>query len=148
VTAEAPEHSPLRLAGRIVAALMGAAFVLLLVYGLLTKSTDRTVDDGLRKSGSVAAPALNQPVLERGDLGQPLRARLGNVFAGRTVALAQLRGTPIVLNFWASCATRVGPRPRCSGARGRGNVPAASCSSASTCRTSPTTLTHSPAPRP
>jgi cytochrome c biogenesis protein CcmG/thiol:disulfide interchange protein DsbE len=102
VAAEAPEHSPLRLVGRIAAALIGAAFVALLVYGLATKSPDRTVDDGLRKSGSVAAPALNQPVLERGDLGEPLQARLGDVFAGRRVALAQLRGTPVVLNFWAS----------------------------------------------
>jgi cytochrome c biogenesis protein CcmG/thiol:disulfide interchange protein DsbE len=102
VAAEAPERSPLRLAGRIAAALVGAAFVALLVYGLATKSPDRTVDDGLRKSGSVAAPALNQPVLERGELGEPLQTRLGSVFAGRTVALQQLRGTPVVLNFWAS----------------------------------------------
>ena len=102
MAAEAPERSPLRLAGRIAAVLIGAAFVALLAYGLVTKSPDRTVDDGLRKSGSVAAPALAQPVLERGDLGDPLRARLGTVFAGRRVALAQLRGTPVVLNFWAS----------------------------------------------
>jgi cytochrome c biogenesis protein CcmG/thiol:disulfide interchange protein DsbE len=102
VAAEAPERSPLRLAGRIAAALVGAAFVALLAYGLATKSPDRTVDDGLRKSGSVAAPALNQPVLERGELGEPLQTRLGSVFAGRTVALEQLRGTPVVLNFWAS----------------------------------------------
>jgi cytochrome c biogenesis protein CcmG, thiol:disulfide interchange protein DsbE len=102
VAAEAPERSPLRLAGRIAAVLIGAAFVALLAYGLVTKSPDRTVDEGLRNSGSVAAPALAQPVLERGDLGAPLRARLGTVFAGRRVALAQLRGTPVVLNFWAS----------------------------------------------
>jgi cytochrome c biogenesis protein CcmG/thiol:disulfide interchange protein DsbE len=102
VAAEAPERSPLRLAGRIAAALVGVAFVALLAYGLLTKSPDRTVDDGLRKSGSVAAPALNQPVLERGDLGEPLRSRVGRVLAGPRVTLAQLRGTPVVLNFWAS----------------------------------------------
>ena len=102
MAAEAPERSPLRLAGRIAAVLIGAAFVALLAYGLVTKSPDRTVDDGLRKSGAVAAPALSQPVLERGDLGEPLQARLGHVFAGRSVALAQLRGTPVVLNFWAS----------------------------------------------
>ena len=70
MAAEAPQRSPLRLAGRIAAALIGVAFVALLAYGLVTKSPDRTVDDGLRKSGSVAAPALNQPVLERGDLGE------------------------------------------------------------------------------
>ena len=56
MAAEAPERSPLRLAGRIAAALIGVAFVALLAYGLVTKSPDRTVDDGLRKSGSVAAP--------------------------------------------------------------------------------------------
>jgi cytochrome c biogenesis protein CcmG, thiol:disulfide interchange protein DsbE len=102
VAAEAPERSPLRLAARIAAALLGVAFVALLAYGLVTKSPDRTVDDGLRKSGSVAAPALNQPVLERGDLGEPLRSRLGSVFASPRVSLPQLRGTPVVLNFWAS----------------------------------------------
>jgi cytochrome c biogenesis protein CcmG, thiol:disulfide interchange protein DsbE len=102
VATEAPERSPLRLAGRIAAVLLGAAFVGLLAYGLVTKSPDRTVDDGLRKSGSVSAPALDQPVLQRGALGEPLQARLGAVLAGRRVALAQLRGTPVVLNFWAS----------------------------------------------
>jgi hypothetical protein len=102
VAAEAPERSPLRLAARIAAALLGVAFVALLAYGLVTKSPDRTVDDGLRKSGFVAAPALNQPVLERGDLGEPLRSRLGSVFASPRVSLPQLRGTPVVLNFWAS----------------------------------------------
>jgi cytochrome c biogenesis protein CcmG/thiol:disulfide interchange protein DsbE len=102
VAAEAPERSPLRLAGRIAAALIGFAFVALLAYGLVTKSPDRTVDDGLRKSGSVSAPALNQPVLERGDLGEPLRSRVGSAFARRRVSLARLRGTPVVLNFWAS----------------------------------------------
>ena len=102
MAAEAPERSPLRLAARIAAALLGVAFVALLAYGLVTKSPDRTVDDGLRKSGSVAAPALNQPVLERGDLGEPLRSRLGSVFASPRVSLPQLRGTPAVLNFWAS----------------------------------------------
>ena len=102
MTAEAPERSPLRMAGRLAAVLVGAAFVALLAYGLITKSPDRTVDDGLRKSGSVAAPALDQPVLQRGVLGEPLQARVGAVLAGPRVALTQLRGTPVVLNFWAS----------------------------------------------
>ncbi|HEV7460917.1 MAG TPA: TlpA disulfide reductase family protein [Solirubrobacteraceae bacterium] len=102
MAAEAPERSPLRLVGRIAAALIGVAFVALLAYGLATKSPDRTVDDGLRASGSVGAPALNQPVLERGDLGAPLRSRVGSAFAGGHVSLAQLRGVPVVLNFWAS----------------------------------------------
>src|SRR5205085_9820220 len=77
VAAEAPERSPLRLAGRGLAVLVAAAFVALLAYGLLTKSPDRTVDDGLRASGSVAAPALDQPVLQRGDLGPALGPRVG-----------------------------------------------------------------------
>jgi cytochrome c biogenesis protein CcmG, thiol:disulfide interchange protein DsbE len=102
MAAEAPERSPLRLAGRIAAALIGVAFVALLAYGLVTKSPDRTVDEGLRKSGSVAAPALSQPVLQRGDLGEPLGSRVGRVLGGPRVSLAQLRGTPVVLNFWAS----------------------------------------------
>ena len=102
MAAEAPERSPLRLVGRIAAALIGVAFVALLAYGLVTKSPDRTVDDGLRKTGSVTAPALSQPVLERGDLGEPLRSRVGGVLSAPRVSLGQLRGTPVVLNFWAS----------------------------------------------
>jgi len=102
VRTEAPERSPLRLAGRIAAVLVGTAFVGLLAYGLIAKSPDRTVDDGLRKSGSVAAPTLDQPVLQRGALGEPLQARVGGALAGPRVSLAQLRGTPVVLNFWAS----------------------------------------------
>ena len=106
MAAEAPRRSPLRLAARIAAALIGGVFALLLVlllaYGLLNKSPDRTVDDGLRASGSVAAPALDQPVLQRGDLGPVLGPRVGSALAGRRVSLTQLRGTPLVLNFWAS----------------------------------------------
>ena len=102
MAAETPAHAPLRLAGRIAAVLIAVGFVALLAYGLVTKSPDRTVDDGLRTSGSVAAPALHQPVLQRGDLGAPLEARVGAVLAGRRVSLTQLRGTPVVLNFWAS----------------------------------------------
>ena len=94
MAAEAPERSPLRLAGRIAAALVGVAFVALLAYGLVTKSPDRTVDDGLRTSGSVATPALNQPVLERGDLGTPLRSRVGAVFARPRVALVLFSTLP------------------------------------------------------
>src|SRR2546430_324817 len=92
VAAEAPQRPPPRPAGRIVAALIGVAFVALLAYGLVTKSPDGRVDDGLRAWGSVAAPALSQPVLERGALGEPLQSRVGNALAGRSVRLAQLRG--------------------------------------------------------
>ena len=92
MAAETPAHAPLRLAGRIAAVLIAVGFVALLAYGLVTKSPDRTVDDGLRTSGSVAAPALHQPVLQRGDLGAPLEARVGAVLAGRRVSLTQLRG--------------------------------------------------------
>jgi cytochrome c biogenesis protein CcmG/thiol:disulfide interchange protein DsbE len=41
-------------------------------------------------------------VLERGDLGEPLRSRVGGVLSAPRVSLGQLRGTPVVLNFWAS----------------------------------------------
>ncbi len=95
-------RGPLRLAGRALAVAIAVAFVALLAYGLLSKATNDSIDQGLKGSGSVPAPAVELPVLERGSLGPALDARLGPALAGPRLKLASLRGTPVVLNFWAS----------------------------------------------
>jgi cytochrome c biogenesis protein CcmG/thiol:disulfide interchange protein DsbE len=69
-----------------VVALLG-----LLVYGLVSKGDNRSIDDAVKQGKAVAAPGLTRslPVLD----------------ASGTRSLASYRGKVVVLNFWASwCA--------------------------------------------
>ena len=127
VSAAEPPRSPLRLAGRALAALVAVGFVALLAYGVLNKATSTTIDDALKRSRTVRAPAFRLPVLQRGSLGPLLAPRLAPVLADGRVSLSELRGTPLVLNFWASwCAPcrEEGPvlERAWLGARGQGVV--------------------------
>jgi len=96
------ERRPLRYAGRIVAALLAGGFVALLVYGVLSKAQDTTIDDSLARSRAVPAPAFELPVLQPGAAGSPAAMRAAPALADGRLALRELRGTPVVLNFWAS----------------------------------------------
>jgi cytochrome c biogenesis protein CcmG/thiol:disulfide interchange protein DsbE len=89
-------------AGRAVALLVLAMFIALLVYGVSTKSPRTDIDDALARAEPIPAPDFELPVLEQGTLGPRLARRLGSTLADRRVALKELRGTPVVLNFWAS----------------------------------------------
>jgi cytochrome c biogenesis protein CcmG/thiol:disulfide interchange protein DsbE len=91
----------LRHAGRALAVVLAAGFVGLLAYGLLSKSQDTTIDDALGQARPVPAPAVDLPVLlpPSDSPAAPLPARAA---ADRRVSLAELRGAPVVLNFWAS----------------------------------------------
>jgi cytochrome c biogenesis protein CcmG, thiol:disulfide interchange protein DsbE len=102
--ASAPEQTrgPLRLVGRVVAVAVAVLFVALLAYGLLSKATDDSIDQGLKRSGSVPAPPVELAVLERGELGPVLGARVGQALGAPRLELSALRGVPVVLNFWAS----------------------------------------------
>jgi cytochrome c biogenesis protein CcmG/thiol:disulfide interchange protein DsbE len=72
----------------IVVAVLGAALVGLLVYGVVARRDDTSLDSAVRKGQRPAAPgsAVALPELD----GSTKRS------------LAQLRGKVVVLNFWAS----------------------------------------------
>jgi cytochrome c biogenesis protein CcmG, thiol:disulfide interchange protein DsbE len=92
-------RSPARRALRIAGVLAAVAFVALLVYGLTSKATNSTIDDALSRSEAVPAPGFTLSKLADGrDAG----AAWSRAAADGDVALRELRGTPLVLNFWAS----------------------------------------------
>ena len=91
--------SPLRRALRIAGVLAAVAFVALLAYGLTTKATNSTIDDALSRGESVAAPGFTLSALAEGrDAGDAW----AKAASDGDVSLSELRGTPLVLNFWAS----------------------------------------------
>jgi cytochrome c biogenesis protein CcmG/thiol:disulfide interchange protein DsbE len=71
----------------LVAVLAVAALVGLLVYGVVTKSDDKTLDEAVAKGQRPAAPTMTLPVL-----GQ----------SSKSNSLAAYKGKVVVLNFWAS----------------------------------------------
>lgn len=73
-------------AGPIVVAVAAAALIALLAYGLTANGTDDSLDSAVQAGETPTAPDRELPVLE-GD--------------GPT-SLADLKGKPVVVNFWAS----------------------------------------------
>lgn len=92
---------PLRWAGRTIAVLLAAGFVALLAFGLLTRAQDTTIDDALATARPVPAPSFDLPVLLRAS-GAPPAVRAAGPAVDARVSLGELRGSPVVLNFWAS----------------------------------------------
>ena len=90
----------LRWAGRAVAIAVAVALVALLGYGLATRSADTTIDDALAEGRTVPAPGFRLDVLQRGDARS--NRVLDDAVADGRVSLEELRGVPVVLNFWAS----------------------------------------------
>jgi cytochrome c biogenesis protein CcmG/thiol:disulfide interchange protein DsbE len=92
-------RSPARRALRIAGVVAAAAFVALLAYGLTSKATNSTIDDALSRGEAVPAPGFTLAALAHGrDAG----AAWDRAAADGDVSLSELRGTPVVLNFWAS----------------------------------------------
>lgn len=83
---------------------IGAAllFVGLLVFGLLSKGTSKRIDEALARGSAPPAPSFELPVLEEGRLTPSLARQLRGPLADESLGLAELRGVPFVLNFWAS----------------------------------------------
>jgi cytochrome c biogenesis protein CcmG/thiol:disulfide interchange protein DsbE len=99
VPAEAPSRPVAQLILRGAAVLSAAAFVALLAYGIATKSSNTTIDDSLARSKPTPAPGFTLDVLQRGTGGGPALAR---ATADGRLSLRELRGSPVILNFWAS----------------------------------------------
>jgi cytochrome c biogenesis protein CcmG, thiol:disulfide interchange protein DsbE len=99
--AERPRSSHVGRALRLLGALAAVGFIALLAYGLAARSPDRTIDDALASRHAVAAPGFELAVLTNGHPGA-LGAAWRRAAADGKVDLAELRGTPVVLNIWAS----------------------------------------------
>jgi len=110
VTDEAEPSRQPRAGGRrfLIPALGGLAAVALLgllTYGVFKPGRSSAIDDGLSRQKPVAAPAFRLAVLREGFLGPRLTGRIAPALADRWVVPAELRGTPYVMNIWASwCA--------------------------------------------
>lgn len=94
--------SPLRSLTAGLGVLAGGGLAALIVYGLVAQAPDTTIDESLARNRPVAAPSYRLAVLRHGALGSRLERRLGPALADGWVSPAELRGTPYVLNIWAS----------------------------------------------
>ncbi len=99
---EGSRLAPVRWVLRGLAAAVPLTFIGLLIYGVMAQAPSTTIDDSLSRGQAIVAPSFRLAVLERGSLGPVLTSRLGAAFDRPAVALSDLRGTPIVLNIWAS----------------------------------------------
>ena len=93
-------HGRRRLSAPVLAALLlVAGFVGLLGYGLASTRPDDEINNRLSAGDAAPAPGFKLPVLSRGTRGSPQVTR---AVADDELALDELRGTPVVVNFWAS----------------------------------------------
>ena len=103
--ATTPDRSGPSLVGaglRSLGVLAAIAFTGLLVYGVTTQAPDRTIDDALARVEAVDAPGFDLEVLQRGRVPSSLAPVVDRAAADDRIALSELRGTPVVVNFWAS----------------------------------------------
>ena len=77
-------------------------FIALLAYGLTTTVPDNSIDRKLAAKQSAPAPSFSLEVLDSGALPRRLQRTIGPSFSDGKLSLKELRGTPVVLNFWAS----------------------------------------------
>ena len=77
-------------------------FLGLLAYGLAKKSPDDTIDNLLAEGRSAPAPAFSLELLTAGEVPPGLRRKIAAAADDGELAIDELSGTPLVLNFWAS----------------------------------------------
>jgi cytochrome c biogenesis protein CcmG, thiol:disulfide interchange protein DsbE len=76
-------------------------FVALLAYGLAAQAPDDTIDRRLADNRSTLAPNFSLDVLDQGRLPGRLE-EVAPAMADGKLSVDELRGTPVLLNFWAS----------------------------------------------
>lgn len=86
----------------ILTLLLAGAAVSLLAFGVMSQSSSSSIDTLLSEGRSAPAPRFTLPLLADGQPGPKLRPRLQAAVAGGRLSLVGLRGTPVVLNMWAS----------------------------------------------
>ena len=82
-----------RLIGLIAGGVAALLIIVLLVVGLAASGGSTAIDDALVSGQRPPAPDITLPVLVSGPGLPP---------AGQRVSLSSLKGTPVVLNLWAS----------------------------------------------
>jgi cytochrome c biogenesis protein CcmG/thiol:disulfide interchange protein DsbE len=80
-------------------------FIALLIYGIAAKGTSDEIDSALADGRAPRAPAFTLEVLEKGKLPPSLEDSVGSALADGELSISELRGTPVVLNLWASWCT-------------------------------------------
>lgn len=83
-------------------AVAGLLFAGLLVYGLLSRAPDASVDEALAKGRPIKAPHYELRVLQHGALGRSVGKHLRPALANGSIDSAELAGQPYLVNFWAS----------------------------------------------
>lgn len=73
----------------------------LLAFGLAIKAPEKGIDQALAEGRRSPAPDFRLKVLQAGSLPPALRTQRG-VLGRDDLTLSDLRGSPIVLNYWAS----------------------------------------------
>jgi cytochrome c biogenesis protein CcmG/thiol:disulfide interchange protein DsbE len=93
---------PLRFLAPTVGIAAAVGLIALLAYGVIARSPDTTIDDSLARDQPIPAPSYRLAILRRGSLGARLEPALSPALADGRVSASELRGTPYVLNIWAS----------------------------------------------
>ena len=78
------------------------ALIALLAYGLIANAPDERIDESLADGHKPVAPSFTLSVLARGEAPRELAAPLRTPYADGQIAIDELKGIPVVLNFWAS----------------------------------------------
>ncbi len=86
----------------LVAVFLPVVLLAGVTYGLVADAPRPTIDEALARSEAVEAPGFELPVLREGTLSPRLSRAVGPALGDRRVALEELEGTPMVVNYWAS----------------------------------------------